>query len=41
MMTGFFYGQTHSLFPDPSSTRSGVTGKSNIDLHDHYGVLGI
>ena len=45
MMTGFFYGQTHGLFlpvfPDPLSARSGVTGKSIIDVYDHYDFLGI
>ena len=45
MMTGFFYGQTHGLFlpvfPDPSSARGGVTGKSIIDVYDHYDFLGI
>ena len=45
MMTGFFYGQTHGIFlpvfPDPSSARGGVTGKSIIDVYDHYDFLGI
>jgi len=45
MMTGFFYGQTHGLFlpffPDPSSARGGVTGKSIIDVYDYYDFLGI
>jgi len=45
MMTGFFYGQTHRLFlpvfPDPSSARGGVTGKSIIDVYNHYNFLGI
>jgi len=45
MMTGCFYGQTHGLFlpvfPDPSSARGGVTGKSIIDVYDHYDFLGI
>ena len=45
MMTGFFYGQTHGLclpvFPDPSSARGGVTGKSIIDINDYYDFLGI
>jgi len=40
MMIGCFYGQTHGLFlpvfPDPSSTRGRVTGKSIIDVYDHY-----
>ncbi|RPA91219.1 hypothetical protein L873DRAFT_1871685 [Choiromyces venosus 120613-1] len=40
MMTGFFHGQRHSLFlpvfPNPSSAGSGVTGKSIIDVYDHY-----
>jgi len=45
MMIGFFYSQTHGLFlpvlPDPSSARGGVTGKSIIDIYDHYDTLGI
>ena len=45
MMTGCFYGQTHGLvlpvFPDPASTRGGVTGKSIIDVYDQYDFLGI
>jgi len=45
MMTGFLYGQTHGLFlpvfPDPSSARGGVTGKSIIDVYDHYDFPGI
>ena len=45
MMTGCFYGQTHGLFlpvfPDPTSTRGGVTGKSIIDVYDQYDFLGI
>jgi len=44
-MTGFVYGQTDGLFlpvfPDPSSARGGVTGKSIIDVYDHYDFLGI
>src|ERR1700761_427011 len=45
MMTGCFYGHTHGLFlpvfPDPTSTRGGVTGKSIIDVYDQYDFLGI
>jgi len=45
MMNGFFYGQTQGLFlpvfPDLSSARGGVTGKSIIDIYDHYEFLGI
>ena len=45
IMTGFLYGQTHGLFlpvfPDPSSARTGVTGKSIIDVYDYYDFLGI
>jgi len=29
------------IFPDPSSARGGVTGKSIIDVYDHYDFLGI
>ncbi|RPB05988.1 hypothetical protein L873DRAFT_1850304 [Choiromyces venosus 120613-1] len=40
MMTRFFHGQRHdlflSIFPDPSSTGGGVTGKSIIDVYNHY-----
>ncbi|RPB02212.1 hypothetical protein L873DRAFT_1674165 [Choiromyces venosus 120613-1] len=45
MMTGCFYGQTHGLFlpvfPDPTSARGGVTGKSIINIYDHYDFLAI
>ena len=45
MITGFFYGQNHGLFlpvfPDPSYAGSGVTGKSIIDVYNHYDFLGI
>jgi len=45
MMTGCFYGQTDCLFlpvfPDPSATRGGVTGKSILDVYDDYEFLGI
>src|ERR1700712_2337902 len=45
MMTGCFYGQTHGLFlpvfPDPTSARGGVTGKSIINVYEHYDFLGI
>jgi transposase len=45
MMTGCFYSQTHGLFwpvfLDHSSARSRVTGKSIIDVYDHYDFLGI
>jgi len=45
MMTGFFYGQTHSLFlpvfPHPASARGGVTGKPIIDVYNHYSFRGI
>ncbi|RPB02244.1 hypothetical protein L873DRAFT_1787655 [Choiromyces venosus 120613-1] len=45
MMIGFFHGQKHGLFlpifPDPSSTGGGVTGKSIIDVYDHYDFVKI
>ena len=47
MMIGFFYGQTHGVFvfvlPEPSSARghSKVTGKSFIEVYDHYDFLEI
>jgi len=37
-MTGFFYCQTQGLFlpvfPDPSSARGKVTGKSSMHVYD-------
>ncbi|RPB03771.1 hypothetical protein L873DRAFT_1840978 [Choiromyces venosus 120613-1] len=45
IMTGFFYGQRHSLFlpvfPDPSSAGSTVTGMFIIDVYDHYDFVKI
>ncbi|RPA90349.1 hypothetical protein L873DRAFT_1795543 [Choiromyces venosus 120613-1] len=43
MMNGFFHGQRYGLFLpvflDPSSTSSGVTGKSIIDVYDYYDFI--
>jgi len=45
MMTGFFLWSNSwsflPVFPDPSSARGRVTGKSIIDIYDQYDVLGI